>query len=131
MILMKRSNLKTVHLFAGCLCWVLLGAFADGQTSASGYSSGKGRTLSPGDTVNVTVYQDPMLNTSQQVATDGTIEMFYIGPVPVTGITSQAAAAKIAEMLFADKYIRNAQVRVSVDQYVTEVVTVKGGAVEV
>jgi polysaccharide export outer membrane protein len=123
---MKRTSLKAVNLLAGCLCWVLLGAVAVGQPSASGGSSGIERTLAPGDTVAVTVYQDPMLNTSQQVSTDGTIEMFYIGPVQVRGITSQAAAAKIAGMLFADKYIRNAQVRVSVDQYATEMVTVKG-----
>ena len=124
---MEHYNLKkTGNILAGCLCWILLGAIANGQESATGNSSGKGRTLSPGDTVAVTVYQDPMLNTSQQVSTDGTIEMFYIGPVQVKGITTQAAAAKIAAMLLADKYIRNAQVRVSVDQYVTEVVTVKG-----
>jgi protein involved in polysaccharide export with SLBB domain len=125
-ILMKRYILKTGNILTGCLCWVLLGAVANGQVSATGDSAGKRRTLSVGDTVQVTVYQDPMLNTSQQVSTDGTIEMFYIGPVQVKGITTQAAAAKIAERLLDDKYIRNAQVRVSVDGYVSEVVTVKG-----
>jgi polysaccharide export outer membrane protein len=119
---MKRYNLKTGNILAGCLCWVLLGGVENGQAA----SGGNTRTLSPGDTVDVTVYQDPALNTSQLVSTDGTIEMFYIGPVQVKGITTQAAAAKIADMLLADKYIRNAQVRVSVDAYVTEVVTVKG-----
>lgn len=123
---MKRCDLKTGNILVVCLCWVLLGSLSNGQASTTKDSGGKGRTISAGDTVNVTVYQDPMLNTSQQVSTDGTIAMFYIGPVQVKGITTQAAAAKIAEMLLADKYIRNAQVRVSVDQYVTEMVTVKG-----
>lgn len=123
---MERYNVNMANILACCLCWVLLGAVANGQTSATGDSSGNRRTISVGDTVDVTVYQDPMLNTSQQVSTDGTIEMFYIGPVQVKGITTQAAAAEIAEKLLADKYIRNAQVRVSVDTYVAEVVTVKG-----
>jgi polysaccharide biosynthesis/export protein len=123
---MKHYNLKTGTMLAGCLCWVLLGALANGQAAVSGASGGNRRTISAGDTVAVTVYQDPALNTSQQVSTDGTVEMFYIGAVQVRGITTQAAAAKIAGMLLADKYIRNAQVRVSIDAYVTEVVTVKG-----
>jgi polysaccharide export outer membrane protein len=108
------------------LCWILLGTVAGGQVPSTGESAGRGRPLSPGDTVRITVYQDPMLDTTQQISTDGTIEMFYIGPVQVKGITTQAAAAKIAEMLLNDKYIRNAQVRVSVDEYVKQVVTVKG-----
>jgi polysaccharide export outer membrane protein len=123
---MKRYNRLANNLLACCLGLILLGAGSHGQASASGASGGNGRTISAGDTVDVTVYQDPALNTSQQVSTDGTIEMFYIGPVQVKGITTQAAAARIANMLLTDKYIRNAQVRVSVDQYVTEVVTVKG-----
>ena len=105
---------------------LLSGMLVVSAALAEGDSDREGRVLSSGDTVEVTVYQDPMLNTTQQVSTDGTIEMFYIGSVPVEGVTTQVAAARIAKMLFDDKYIRNAQVRVSVDGYVAQVMTVKG-----
>jgi len=116
-----QGRLALVFLFS-----LLLPALADNGAPATANGPDLRRTLAPGDMLQVTVYQDPALDTSQQVSTDGTIQMFYIGAVQVSGITTEQAAAKIAKTLFDDKYIRNPQVKVSIDQYVKQVVTVKG-----
>jgi len=113
-------------LVAVGLCCLPPGTVAHGAPPAADEQTAGSRILAPGDTVQITVYQDPMLNTSQQISTDGTVEMFYIGAVPVKGITTEDAAARIAALLFKDKYIRNAQVRVSIVEYLKQVVTVKG-----
>jgi polysaccharide export outer membrane protein len=124
---MIRSILKK-HLASGLalgLAWILLGVTGRAAPEEN-QKTDEHRKLAPGDTVQITVYQDPMLNTLQQVSTDGTVEMFYIGSVQVEGLTTQVAAARITDMLLKDKYIKNAQVRVLVEEYVKQVVTVGG-----
>ena len=126
---MRFPSLKTLACPALVLCLLCLpgGRSAQGDPPREALAAGEHtRVLSPGDTVQVTVYQDPALNTKQRVSTDGTIAMLYIGSVPVGGTTTTAAAAKIADLLYKGQYIRNAQVRVAVDEYVKQVVTVGG-----
>jgi polysaccharide biosynthesis/export protein len=97
-----------------------------GQLFDQARADNSSRTISPGDTVQVTVYQDSRLDSTQHVSTDGTISMLYIGQVSLNGTTTQEAAKKISDLLYKEKYIRNAEVQVSVDSYVKENVTVKG-----
>lgn len=72
--------------------------------------------LDTGDTLRVTVYGEPQLSTTYKVDDSGAVALPLVGAVPVRGITTKAASARIAEALTRG-YMRNPNVAVEVAEY--------------
>lgn len=99
------------------LLLVVLGACALTPGTASYLAEPAGPYhLDSGDVVKVTVYGDANLTATYKVGDSGTIALPLVGPVPVRGLTTDAAAARITAAL-AKGYMRNPNVAVEVDAY--------------
>jgi len=71
----------------------------------------EGATINPGDLVFVEVYRRPELSSSGQVDSSGNIDVPYVGPVNVGGVTEGQAAERVASALTA--ILKNPKVTVS------------------
>jgi polysaccharide export outer membrane protein len=83
-------------------------------------------TLGAGDTIRVTVFQNPDLTTETRISEQGTIVFPLIGEVTVAGQTPVGAGARIAEQLKQGNFLKSAQVNVSVVQVRSRQVSVLG-----
>lgn len=88
-----------------------------------------GDTLGTGDTIRVTVFQNPDLTTEGRISSRGTILMPLVGEVSVTGLTPLTAGSRIADQLKRGNFIRNPQVSVGVVQVRSRQVSVLGQVV--
>jgi polysaccharide biosynthesis/export protein len=70
--------------------------------------------LGPGDTVHVTVFQQPDLTTDARISDAGTIAMPLIGAVKVGGQTASEAARTIEAALKDGQYLKAPQVALAV-----------------
>jgi polysaccharide export outer membrane protein len=101
----------------GCL-WMALALPALGQSS--------NEKLGPGDTVHVTVFQQPDLTTDARVTEQGTIAMPLVGQVKIDGLTTSEAAGKIGESLKQGNYLKNPQVAMAITTVRSRQVSVLG-----
>jgi polysaccharide export outer membrane protein len=85
--------------------------------------------LGAGDTIRITVFQNPDLTTEARISEQGTIAFPMLGEVPLAGQRPVDAGAKIAELLKRGRLITNAQVTVSVVQVRSRQVSVLGQVV--
>lgn len=83
-------------------------------------------TLGAGDTIRVTVFQNPDLTTETRISEQGTIVFPLIGEVTLAGQTPGGAGARIAEQLKQGRYMKDPQVNVSVMQVRSRQVSVLG-----
>ena len=81
-------------------------------------------TINSGDSIAITVYSHPDLETKTIVTPDGHIGMMFIGQVKVSGLTLEKAAQLIEEKL--TKYIRNPKVGIAPFEIHSETVTIAG-----
>lgn len=81
--------------------------------------------LSPGDIVEVKVFQEDDLDTIARISQDGVIVFPLIGRVSIGGQTPQNAARLIQELLGKD-YLVNPHVNVNVNEYTKRRITVLG-----
>src|SRR5690606_27241232 len=72
--------------------------------------------LDTGDAVRVTVYGDAELSDTYRIDDSVAIAFTLVGPVPVRGVTTTAAAGRLAAAL-ANGYMRNPDVAVEVAEY--------------
>ena len=72
--------------------------------------------IGPGDTLEITVYDEPNLNKVVKVSEEGKVLLFLIGEIKIEGLTSDKAARKI-EKLFERDYLVNPQVNVFIREY--------------
>jgi len=73
--------------------------------------------INTGDSVSVTVYQEPDLSISGvKVGTDGTIAFPLLGDLPVAGLSSRQIQKLVIERL-EDGYLKSPSVTVSIDRY--------------
>ena len=82
--------------------------------------------LGPGDSIRVTVFQNPDLTTEARIATDGTINLALIGSVNLKGQSTTEAAATIANRLRSGQYLTDPQVNVALLQVRSRMVSVLG-----
>ena len=82
--------------------------------------------LGDGDSVRVTVFQDPDLTTEARISERGSITFPLIGEVVIAGLTPEAAAARIAERLSRGKFVVRPQVSLAVQQVRSRQVSVLG-----
>ncbi len=83
-------------------------------------------TLGPGDVFSVRVYGEEAMTGSHQVASDGTINFPLLGAVQVNGLEPTAVAKKIQTELQEREFMRNPQVSVYIEQYVSKRISVVG-----
>lgn len=72
--------------------------------------------LDTGDAVRVTVYGDAELSSTYRIDDSGAIAFPLVGPVSVRGVTTTAAAGRLAAAL-ANGFMRNPDVAVEVAEY--------------
>lgn len=106
-----RARLRLILLLAG----TLLAGAALAQP---------GERLGDGDSVRITVFQNPDLTTETRISERGTITFPLIGEVALAGLTRDAAQARIAARLRDGKFVLDPQVGV-------ELVTVRSRQVSV
>jgi polysaccharide export outer membrane protein len=111
----------TTRMAASFLAVVTALSFA-----ASGAAAQAPAVLGVGDSVKVTVFQNPDLTTEARISEAGTINMPLIGDVAVSGLTPDNAAARIAERLTRGKFVINPQVSLSLETLRSRQVTVLG-----
>lgn len=83
-------------------------------------------TLGPGDTIRVTIFQNPDLTAETRVSERGAILYPLIGEVVVGGLTPAGAATRIATQLKQGKFLKDPQVSVSLLQVRSRQVSVLG-----
>ena len=82
--------------------------------------------LGAGDTIRITVFQNPDLTTETRVTENGTITFPLIGIVKIGGMTIGSAEQTIAKTLQARGFLKQAQVNILVTQNVSNQVSVLG-----
>jgi polysaccharide biosynthesis/export protein len=71
-------------------------------------------TIGEGDTVRVTVFQNPDLSVESRVGAEGSIPYPLLGQVKIGGLSTAAAGGRIADQLKRGGYLKNPQVTVAV-----------------
>jgi polysaccharide export outer membrane protein len=82
--------------------------------------------LGDGDSVRVTVFQNPDLTTEARISERGAITVPLIGEVAIAGLTPEGAAARIADRLMRGKFVINPQVSLTIQQVRSRQVSVLG-----
>jgi polysaccharide biosynthesis/export protein len=83
-------------------------------------------TLGAGDSIRVTVFQNPDLTTETRISERGTIMFPLIGEIALAGQTPTEGGVRIAERLKQGNYLRNPQVSLAVTQVRSRQVSVLG-----
>jgi polysaccharide export outer membrane protein len=95
-------------------------------TAAGAALAQAGERLGVGDTVHITVFQQPDLTTDARVDDKGAIAMPLVGEVKIGGLTTTAAATRIAEALKTGKFLNNPQVSIGLTTVRSRQVSVLG-----
>jgi polysaccharide export outer membrane protein len=106
----------------------LLTAAPVAELNQSQYSVdlGESYVLRPGDTVIVRVFREEGLSPGEiRIAADGSLSLPLIGTMQVAGLTLQQVEAA-AESALSQRYLRNADVSITMAQYGSHQVTVEG-----
>ncbi len=83
--------------------------------------------LGGGDTVNITVYEQPDLATTARISQDdGTITFPLLGEVKLAGLSPEAAGQKIERLLKEGGYIKAPQVSLTVNEFFSQKIPVLG-----
>ena len=83
--------------------------------------------LGGGDTVNISVYEQPDLTTVARISQDdGTITFPLLGEVTIAGLSPEAAGSKIAKLLKDGGFIKNPQVALTVQEFLSQKIPVMG-----
>ena len=82
--------------------------------------------LGPGDTVHVTVFQQPDLTVDARIADSGAINMPLIGAVKIGGQSTAQAAGTIAQALKEGQFLKSPQVAVALTTVRSRQVSVLG-----
>lgn len=83
-------------------------------------------TLGEGDSIRITVFQNPDLATETRISERGTITFPLIGEVRLAGLTPEGAQARIAQRLVSGKFVLRPQVSVAVTSARSQQVSVLG-----
>jgi len=84
------------------------------------------QTLGPGDSIRITVFQNPDLSVEARLSERGTISYPLLGEVELAGQTPEAAGKLIGARLRSGKFLRDPQVSVTLLQLRSRQVSVLG-----
>lgn len=114
---------RNAPLWLGLLAAVALFACAIQVDAASR------ETLGVGDTIRITVFQNPDLTTEVRISERGTIVFPLIGEIALSGQTPAGAGNRIATQLKQGNFMKDPQVTVTVVQVRSRQVSVLGNVV--
>lgn len=117
---------RATRVAAFLLTCALMTSGAAATTAAPAPTPPAPELLGDGDSVRVTVFQNPDLTTEARVSERGTITFPLIGEVVVGGLTAEGAAVRIADRLTRGKFVIRPQVSVTVQQVRSRQVSVLG-----
>ncbi len=100
-----------------CVAAMTLSAAALGQSR---------ETLGEGDSVRITVFQNPDLTTETRISERGTITFPLVGEIVLAGLTPSGAEARIAKHLIDGKFVLKPQVSLNVVRVRSRQVAVLG-----
>lgn len=87
----------------------------------------EGYRLGGGDTVTITVFEQPDLSTTTRISElDGTISYPLLGTVAIAGLTQEAAGHKIALLLKDGEFLIAPQVTLAVKDFISQQIPVMG-----
>lgn len=86
----------------------------------------KGYLMGAGDSVKITVYQNPDMTTETRISEVGSVTFPLLGPVEIGGLTPAQAEIRIAALLKSGGFVPRAQVTVLVTQFRSRQVSVLG-----
>lgn len=113
-----------------CSAGAIAGAPPESADAAPSAQSQPLIQLSPGDTVSITVFEQPDLNSTSYVGDDGTLPVALTGPVHVAGLTPAAAGQAIATALREGKFLVDPHVTVTVVSAFGQRISVLGEVVQ-
>ncbi|MET0321714.1 MAG: polysaccharide export protein EpsE [Duganella sp.] len=82
--------------------------------------------LGPSDVLKITVYNNADLSVETRISDAGTISYPLIGQVKIAGLSPAAAEQKLAGLLEAGRFVKQAQVNILVTNMVSQQVSVLG-----
>lgn len=115
------TQVRTASWWFGLLAAIALVLFSMQQVDAASRE-----TLGVGDTIRVTVFQNPDLTTEARLSERGTIVFPLIGEIALGGQTPAGAGNRIAAQLKQGNFMKDPQVTVSVLQVRSRQVSVLG-----
>ena len=90
------------------------------------FAAAKGYLMGPGDSIKVTVFQNPDMSIETRISETGAVTVPLLGTVELGGLTTAQAETKIAALLKAGGFVPRAQVTVFVTQFRSRQVSVLG-----
>jgi polysaccharide export outer membrane protein len=82
--------------------------------------------LQPGDTVQVTVFNEPDLNVTQKLDPEGVVIVPLLGRTRLVSLTLREAEKRLEELFISEEYLIQPQVTVSVASYADQVFYIFG-----
>ena len=114
----------TANLLSNSTLWMGLLIFLIFSSNAG---AAEDYLLGGGDTVSITVFQQPDLSTVARISQDdGTITFPLIGEVKLSGLTPETAARKISKLLKDGGYLKRPEVALTVKEFQSQKIPVMG-----
>ena len=108
------TTMRMVRFWAIWLGVLAIGAAAGGAARAAG------RVLTPLDVVSIKVVNQPDMDTTTRVETDGTISFPYVGRIKAVGLTEDQLAQAIEKRLASRQIVTEPHVLVEITVFGTE-----------
>src|SRR5271154_1174561 len=108
-------TMRMARLWTLWLAVLTIGAVDPGWALAAG-----GRVLTPQDSVSIKVVNQPDMDTTTRVETDGTISFPYVGRIRAAGLSEDALAHAIETRLAARQIVTEPHVLVGISNFGTQ-----------
>ena len=108
------TTMRMVRFWAIWLGVLAIGAAAGGAARAAG------RVLTPSDVVSIKVVNQPDMDTTTRVETDGTISFPYVGRIKAVGLTEDQLAQAIENRLASRQIVTEPHVLVEITSFGTQ-----------
>ncbi|MEX0326690.1 MAG: polysaccharide biosynthesis/export family protein [Puniceicoccaceae bacterium] len=112
---------RTVYYLMVCLLPVLAWAQEEEASNPGAFYK-----MQAGDTIQVTVFNEPDLTVSQKLDPDGVIIIPLLGRTALAELTLREAEQKLEELFISEEYLIHPQVTVSIVSYADQVFYIFG-----
>ena len=110
------TTMRMARLWTLWLAVLTIGAVVPGWALAAG-----GRVLTPQDSISIKVVNQPDMDTTTRVETDGTISFPYVGRIRAAGLTEDQVARAIEKQLAARQIVTEPHVLIETSTFGTQV----------